>query len=387
MVGAIIRTNSIDLPVKEDLIRIPPRKPEDRQEGYLARFDFHGIFSDVFFCDDSVIAVGPPYLNLLDSLSNARYFLDEVELSDPSAISFNELNRTSRTKIQLPCVGGSMVRPERLRVEFPSFAVECGVGADQAAAFCDKNVLMTMSRDNPLLNISDWVRMNVVNNEIDAVLVYDNRSKDYSKKQLLEEIMSVEGVSVAVVVDWPHPYGVAADSKQIWDSDFGQYSAWEDARWRFLRKANSVMVGDCDEIPLAEDGVPCWKLAAETKSGVLYYRLRDVEPVRMCDAEGAGLRRHSDYNYYLEGRLASNKYTYIPSRLREDQQLLVHAVTGAPDELPGKAYGRHFKALHRRWRDGSFGYTYSERAKDESLSVDDVLSRAFRKASLVPNER
>lgn len=378
MLGTIVDTNCIELPTNCDIVRVPPRAPEDQQREYLSRFDFHGVFSDVFLVNGELVAVGPPYLNLLPFLERASFYYGETELEKLSEPRFRPLNRTSNTTFQLPTHGANSLEIEKFRVVIEGVEITCGVGRNYLSAFKGKNVLLTMNRDNDLINIVDWIDVNVRINEINAVLLYDNRSNSYSSETLLNEICAVQGVEVAIVVNWPHPYGVVAGSKQIWDSDFGQYTVWEDSRRRFLSEANSVTVGDVDEIPMSNSGRPCWQEADALESGVFYYRLRNVLPYRVGVATESATRRHRDFNYSVADQLGSFKYTYIPAKLRNDQQLLVHQVTGASYPQVTEGIARHFNGLHRRWRDGSFGYTAKE-LEDLPLNAtwDGQLASAF----------
>lgn len=380
-IGSIIETNSIYLPVNTDFIRKPPRPAEDQQPNYLERFDFHGIFSDVFSYEGSVIAVGPPYLNLRNLLDDSQFFVNGATHIEHEAVQFDELDRTSRTTFNLPSSGNSITTAEILTLKCNTLELQCKVGKNHHQVFAGRNVLLTMNRDNSLENIVDWVTINVVANEIDAVVIYDNRSELYSKSELLQAIANVPGVEVAYVVDWPHPYGPTAYRKQLWDSDFGQYTAWEHARWRFLSRANSVTPCDVDEIPLTEDGSPCWHHAHQSNDGVFYYRMRDIEPAPLDTLTSSRVRRHSDYRFYNPDKVGSFKYTYVPSRLTSNQQALVHKVSDT--EVPNHQLGftRHFRGLHRQWRAGIEDYTFDELEIDDSFAKDIVLSEALKKVS------
>lgn len=355
---SVIGTNSINLPTNSDLVRTPPRPYDDQQPSYLARFDFHGIFSDVFASKDSIIAVGPPYLNLFNFLQNSNFYVNGATRISPADVTFTPQDRTARATFILPTKGTSLLEADTLTLRNGQLSLECRVGPSFHRTFAGRNVLMTMNRDNSLENIVDWVAFNARVNEIDAVIVYDNRSSLYSNSELLTALAGVPAIDVAFVVNWQHPYGPTAYRRDLWDSDFGQYTAWEHARWRFLQEANSVTIGDVDELPLAEDGQPCWKKAQQTPDGVFYYQLRDVKTYALTPIPESGRRRHKDFNYFDPSTVGSCKYTYIPSRLGPDQQLLVHEVTGAKVSGLGEAYARHFRGLHKQWRAGVDEFTF-----------------------------
>lgn len=372
----LLTTNPLVLPHNSDIRRHPPRKLEDQQADYYSKFDFNTVFSDVFKSSSKLIAIGPPFLNLLPSLKRATFLINSAAIPS-AAISFHELNRCCRLEIDLSMLATQIV-PEQLTIRSPQFELSCSVGSSHTDVFEGKNVLVTLSRDNDLEVIRKWIELQISANSIDAAIFADNKSSQYSKQELFDCLSNIKGLSTTYLVDWPHLYGPTGGPNQKWDSDYGQHQVWEWTRRRFLGKARTVTISDVDELPLTESGRPVGDVALETKSGVYAYPMRSVVPRLIPDREEREVRLFSDFNYFQPGSTGSNKYTYVPEKLGDSQQLLVHRVDGAISETPEPAFARHFIGLHRNWRNGTFEYTAGSLSKGKGTNcVDNVLARVM----------
>ena len=153
--------------------------------------------------------------------------------------------------------------PERFTIRSPHFNLSCTVGSSHLDVFGDKNVLVTLSRDNDLEVIRKWIELHISANKIDAVIFVDNKSSQYSKEELLDTLSGIKGLDVSYLIDWSHLYGPTGGPNQKWDSDFGQHQVWEWTRRRFLEKARTVTVSDVDELPLTESGEGVRKFVCE----------------------------------------------------------------------------------------------------------------------------
>ena len=375
MIKAIVRPNSIALPTNYDLVRVPPTLDHPNSLKYFSTFDFHTVFSDIFLCGEEIRLVGPPYLNLREVLAAAEFRIDGGMTIDAAEIRWEEMDRMSRTS--LPLIRSSELTwvPETVSLVLPDLELSSQIGASHWDAFEGTNALVTMNRNNRLETIVQWVELNVQANDVDALLLFDNRSTWYSSKEVLDAVSAVDGIKTAVVVEWPHPYG--ALSKNL-DSDFGQYTAWETAHWRFLKNARTVIICDVDELMLSDDGRAVSELALETGNGVLYMRSSDVPPVVARASDQNSLRQHSDFIFKGVGPMGPRKYCYVPNRLLPQQQLKVHAVSYAHDNGPSQGTVRHFKGLHMAWREGLNSYSLPLIENLEELEVDSRLFDLFQ---------
>ena len=73
--------------------------------------------------------------------------------------------------------------------------------------FRGRRVIFTMSRNNPIEWVLDWVRFNRDVHGADAVLFYDNGSTAYDSATLSAALKTIAGIACSVVVEWPYRYG------------------------------------------------------------------------------------------------------------------------------------------------------------------------------------
>jgi hypothetical protein len=249
-------------------------------------------------------------------------------------------------------------------------------------------VIFTLSKDNEIAWIRDWVRFNLDIHGADAVLIYDNASSRYTTGELLEAVRSIKGIAEAAVVHWPFRYGPQGTlARGLWDSDFCQLGAWEHARRRFLANARSVMNSDIDELVLCDDGGSIFDKAERSAFGIARYGGRWV--VSTDESEARALPRHRDFDIMLRPQMQRTrfflkrdavacfpKWTLVPRRCPDRTQWKVHTIGGwLPARLKtrGAAF-RHFREIGGNWK-----YDRKTRESfDPARHVrDDALARAF----------
>ena len=231
--------------------------------------------------------------------------------------------------------------------------------------FRGKRVMVTMSKDNDLAWIRDWVEFHTRNHGCDAVLLYDNGSTQYEAAKLQEIVAAIPGVDAALVVTWPFSYGPSGGGgmrkvwvalngleHQVWDSDFCQYGYLEHARHRILALAAVVLNSDIDELVLTSPHASVFDLAQRSRTGYLSFGGIWVENAALKD-EGMA-RRHHHYFYLRapEPRPATAKWAVVPSRCPVHAQWCVHWISGmTPDmETSSRVLLRHFAAITTNWK-------------------------------------
>src|SRR5699024_387804 len=162
--------------------------------------------------------------------------------------------------------------------------IELRPDSNKRSKYKDKTVLFSKSKNNDLQWISDWVQYYVSNHGVDAVLLYDNGSTEYSTAEVLEAI-TVKGVDVATVVSWPFKFGPQGGkwngpTAAPWDSDFCEYGIIEHARHKYLSDCATLIAHDIDELLVVEDNRSLSEHLAQTKSDYLKYSGIWVEDVR-----------------------------------------------------------------------------------------------------------
>lgn len=341
--------SGIEIPEESSLRRTPPRAPELRQFAYMSQFDGRSLFHDVFWSSGQVVLIGPPLQNLEELVVNGRFTFDGRPPAAPPQLF--RLDRTHRVTFAVPR------RPRRMRIETGPITANVPVRRDETALFKNRRVLFTMSRNNDLQWIEDWIEYHVRAHGADAVLLYDNASDRYTSGDLLRRISAVRGVKAAVVVRWPYAFGPLADTSGLWDSDYCQHGELEDARRRFLARAEGILQVDVDELVVCPDGSSIFDRLHQSASGAIGF---DGIWLDSAAVDTAGPRRHRDFVHNrTSAKLAAPKWAAIPSRIPDDIQMRVHFVgLDYPMDAPAPVTFRHFRAITTDWHGNSRGVLY-----------------------------
>ena len=316
--------------------REPLRPPAFRIDGFEQQFDAETLFYDAFFAPTGthVVTVGPPPLNLRPLIDRMRV------VALPSGVScgfrVEEMDRTARLWIAVP--RGT----DRLSVssELGEFAI--APRRNLCGRFAGRRVLFTLSKNNRLEWIVDWIRYHRDIHGADAVLIYDNASTEYAPATLAGALAAVPGIEAACVVAWPFKYGPQGlDARRFWDSDFCQSGALEHARWCFLAAARSAMNADIDELVVSRDGRSVFEAAERAPFGVVRYRgawVPGIEATTRTPTDRLPLR-HRDFEHVLEPRRVWRwgvvpayedrcppKWVVVPRRCPDHAQWSVHSV-------------------------------------------------------------
>lgn len=376
MLIKLLNCNPLVLPNHSELYREPPRPHNKMGQDYLTRYDGHTLAVDVFNAGDYLRLIGPPLLNLAPEVHRSDFSLDGVPLNEQ--LDWRDMHKISRAKI--PKTGSV----ELLNLKIGRDHLTSRVSGDDLSTFENSDVVITMNKNNRLENIRDWAYNFAVNHGIDSVILYDNRSYEYTLADIANALNDVP-LKTAYVIDWPFKFGNTGGKEQIWDSDFGIYMCWEHARWRFLQRANAVFISDVDEFPISEEGKALVAYAEESSHGVIGYGVRNVPPVPHPGLASDRIRLHSDYYYENRGfNLFSQKVGYQPLRLPEEIQVGNHSFYGWGDETDriDEVVAHHFRGIHYNWRDGDWSYSHNDRGPIKSTelvnqSLYDTMKRTF----------
>ena len=339
----VAEISPMQLPATSDLWRIPPRPPEHRQPGYIDGYDAVSVFYDVFWNGRQVVFSGPPLANLAEHVLPALRFDGRPAVRPPLRHQFD---RTDITVFDFPR------RPRRIDLAVGGAQFAARVLPDGAALFAGAKALVTLSLNNDLEWIEDWVDFYVRAHGVDAVVFYDNGSERYSPKELLSRLAAVPGIGAAVVVPWPFAFGPGGDpTGKMWDSDYCQHAMIEHARRRFLRDAAVIFQVDIDELVVTPRGSSVDELLRDSASGALLFNGRWLRYVDTGLAEPPPRRHRSHIHYLDDADVATPKWIAAPSRIPDDVQMGVHGFVG--DFVPTRADHpmlRHFRAISTSWK-------------------------------------
>lgn len=370
----VCRTRDVQLPDVTDIRREPTRPLQFRDANFARQFDATTLLYDALDlgCGEAVL-LAPPFFNLADDLAGT------VFSSDGAACRATIKTYDRHAQIWLSGVRGA------LRARGPLGDINIPLSPCQVELFRGRRVIFTMSKDNPIEWILDWVRFNRDIHGADAVLLYDNGSTAYDSSALSAALQTVAGIAASVVVEWPFRYGPQGTRSDHWDSDFCQLGAWEHARWCFLQQARSAMNSDIDELVLSRDGRSVFEAAERSRFGFVRYKGRWIIGVDGHDADiDDRPPRHRDFSILMppdhhwswRGRRDLNrcsaKWTIVPARCPPDVQWHVHAIASwLPSYLPCSrnfSFG-HFREIGSNWK-----YRRTNRvAFDPAIHVADQL--------------
>ncbi len=371
MTPYIVRPNPTILGDELGMRREPTRPVERRVDNFTEKFDATTLFFDALFSHraDQVLLLGPPFSNLLPAIENASF------TALPSRVKCEFRTRTMDRHSQVWISVPSGTRQIVLEGQFGR--VEVTPGNNLSGLFEGKRVLVTLSKNNELEWIKDWVRYNRDIHGANAVLFYDNQSTAYSPKDIIQALAEISGLEQVCVVPWPFKYGpVGIGYLDYWDSNFCQYGSLEHARWMFLQRAESVLNTDVDELVVSKRGESIFKAAESAWSGMVAFRGVWVFGFDDKTRRGTVQRpiRYTDFDYYLEptsrrylglckvtdvfptpGGLLNTKWAVVPSKCPVNAQWAVHSIyswRGLYTQMSidsGFLY-RHYREINDNWR-------------------------------------
>lgn len=367
--------------------RQPVRPVDKRTDDFSEKFDEDVLFYDCFIDANgrSARLLGPPTLNLAPALE-ASYWNDSTA-GDVAFTRFKNMDRHSQ--VIIPIV--SHFSTVRIDGSLGRYAV--ALEAADFRQFADKRVIFTLSKNNELRWIQDWMRFYRDVHGADAVLIYDNGSTKYSLDELTEAVSDIGGFDAGCIVDWPFKYGPQGfGENDYWDSDFCQRGVLEHARWHFLSHAKSALNCDIDELVIGPDGESLFAVTERSLTGHACFR-----GVWVYGIDGAPevadevLHSFDTYLYYLNPKRADEvwhrrgfgswKWAIVPRRCPAHFQWNTHNIIGARGlysklSLKHKFVYRHFREISDSW---FYDRTKRVNYKEGLFLRDIALTRDFAK--------
>ena len=209
-------------------------------EADYREYDSRTIFYDVFRCEDdrTVVAIGPPPVNLRNELEKLRI------TCDGRIFSYRKREYRRLCVLELTCAQATNAEKNLpLQFSFPSFDVEIEVPPPIPSSPAEvlHLGLMTLQRNNPLPWILDWCRWHHHLHGVSRFVIYDNASDN--RDDLVATLAQMSEAVDIVLVDWPFPYGPRRSHK----NRFGQIGARNHYRLRFGSADAWCLVLDVDE--------------------------------------------------------------------------------------------------------------------------------------------
>lgn len=345
-VRRVVTVNPIMIPESSTIRREAPRVRELRQADYDKRFDNDTLAYDVFSIGQKgrVQLCGPPLLNLAEAFKTACWFID----GSPALATLSDLDRTQYSWLSGQASGG-----EELTFIAEDFRTRTKISPSGLSFFHNRRVLTTKSKNNDLKWISDWAKFHAIKHGVDAVLLYDNGSDNYTPADVLSALDHPE-LDVVIVVDWPFKFGPQGGrwdqlKDAPWDSDFCEYGILEHARRRFLSEADGVISHDIDELVLTSNNQTIFEVIDESEAGYIRYPGRWIENITTQSQEKP---QFTDFFVYSTERSPSTvKWALDPRRTSGAQQWKTHGIASlAAPVKTEQVMHRHFMGINTNWK-------------------------------------
>jgi hypothetical protein len=377
-----IRVNGIRLPEGAPR-RVPDRPHHARQPDFDERFDFDTLFYDALWGPDrrSVRLIGPSLLNLELPVSQSTF------VAQPSAaacaVRITQLDRACEIMLSVPA------GTETIEMRGPLGDIVIQPSQPRFATFAGQRVIFTLSKNNHLQWITDWVRYYRDVHGAEGVLIYDNASTAYSATELATALGEVRGLKTVVVVEWPFRHGPPGFGEHgYWDSNFSQLGTFAHARWNLLHDASSVLNCDIDELVVARGRRGVFELAERSLFGVVSFTGNWMFGIEGQTARPSADRvlRFTDYKHKLRGRWTlkrlipvradrcRSKWAAVPARTPSAAQWHIHAINGW---LASRV--RSLQLSFRHFREINFNWKYDRLQRQPFDGKRHVLDREFQR--------
>lgn len=386
----ITHLSPVTLPASSPLRRESPRPPELRNERYADQFDADTLFYDVYRVGRDVVFQGPPLLNLGAAVAEAALFRGRRHLVLPRARRI-ERNRASEVWLRTDA--------DALTFDLPlgngrSHRFDIRVQPNESARFAGRRVLHTLSKNNEVRWIIDWIRYYQKVHGADAVLFYDNGSHRYGAAELERELGATFPDMEIAVVDWPFRYGpqgglagAVNGVEAPWDSDYCQTGSMQHARFRYLRDARSVLNVDIDELVVGPE--PIFAATERARGRFIKFAGQWITSATARGVTAADCR-HADFTLRdrQETETCPPKWCVVPAACSDTRHCWsVHNLFGsrANRRVSSDFSYRHLKGISNNWKyDRWDGEPFDPARYDEDTALVATLANAGLTRSTEP---
>ncbi len=355
-------------------LRVPSNRPDLKRDrhgkaahhdaAFDARYDWHTLFYDCFSdpLAGEILLLGPPLMNFQPLIETAEFRLDG------RPVEIKEIREMSRCSV----VALDAAEGQLLTVRHQDFGGNLPVGRSFADDFAGLNGIYSISLNNRLNWIADWLQYYVRVHGLETVVLTDNGSTAYSPQALADTIASVPGLKKAVILRARFPFGPTAENRSAYNSLFLQRSMAEMGRLRFFPKARAVLNADIDELFHSDDGTSIFDATVDSESG---YIRANAEWVYAPNAQFDRFSSHASHSHVsASGKPKANrKWCVVPDGPQSGKQWLTHFINDKKDPVDPRFRMWHF-------RDVSTGWKYDRSASELGLTPNPELIDAMRRS-------
>lgn len=344
--------------------RTPIIPPAARAPDHDQRYDYDTLFYGGVYLPDrqQVVFSGPKLRNFAPLLRAGRFAAEGAALARPRVRRFRRHDEVT-LRVSQPVSG--------LELSIGGHDLTCPVAA-QDHWFDGLNCLYTMSRNNRLEWIADWLQHYVTHQSVQGVVLVDNGSTDYGPDDLLDVMRATPGLARGVVLSIPSRYGPHALKTPVGLAKFLQSGMMNLVRRQWLAGARAVICCDVDEV-LVSDGQGICDAAVASRLGYatvpcLWRAAPQADPKTV---------RHRDHTHRLDPESGTKeKYCIVPSGPLGRSTWDVHGVGGYWFNKICRPKGHviyHCMDLNTGWRYGT-----PRKSEGRPTSPDPALQEVFQ---------
>lgn len=313
----------------------------------------------------------PKAFNLYEHINSAEFKVGSTKLKPKLH------NGWKYDRVDLKCTN-----PEgRLEMTFNGFKFETKINNTQYELFSGQRVLFTLSRNNDIDWIKDWMRWHHRMHGADGLILADNSSELYSPEELRDALSSVEGFQSVVIVPANFPFGPGLETAtNVSDAKFLQVGISNLVLRRFLMNALSVAFIDIDELIIGSGARSIFEAAERSYIGlvVIEGRWRHLSANFDTSKEKP---THSDHLYEsVTDKPCPSKICLVPRSIAGRMDVKVHNMRHMK-HMPF-IRTKDFWFMHCRSITTSWKYNRKKLPSDSlrfSTSTADVLSAGFKR--------
>jgi hypothetical protein len=306
------------------LKRIFPASKKHREEDFQDKFDSSTLFYDCFrsFDGKNIILVGPKPLGFENELAKATFSKSDRKL------------RAKHRKLKQIHEIWIKVAPDQVidTIDMTLNGVRAQINVSESAAkrFEGKRTLSTLCKDTPVPWVLDWVKFNVVNHGVNALVLFEN-SQSTQRAHEMYQALEQSGLDIEFeVVHAPFPYG----PPQMRDIKFLQRSILQILRWKYVQTSDALLFCDVDEFVICEKGVSIFSGLKDSFLGYFLIPGVWIEPVTnagISELKSLDDRRHNMFLHTTNPPTATHrKWVAVPSRIPQSIQFKAHGVRPEP---------------------------------------------------------
>lgn len=310
------------------------------------RYDTATLFYGAVWLEDRqrLRVFAPKPLNLAAVLHGAEWGADDKPLPRPNLRRFKRY-----VMLDFPVADPV----QRLTMTIGGWQANAVVEHPQPQNFAGRNVLYTMSQNNDLDWICDWVIYHHRMHGADAVVISDNGSTAYTAAALLDRLTALGVLKAVLVQSVPHIYGPSAQlCSRASSARFLQSAVANYVRDAWLREARAVLSCDVDELVISQSGKSVFDAARQARLGIVtfpgYWRFCDPSLDHPC---------HGDHVYQRPASAAPcpTKYAYRPDGPLGRWSLMTHSLETFPRKWASAApefWFAHCHGISTGWKAG-----------------------------------